>query len=93
MFGLNPVKMTVRNNAISWTGNGKILQKTAANSANSQGAKDGEVAGSGREGTFIVSHIAKRKRNQTIRKPQKCWTELSTHIANSIMSIFGIMMD
>lgn len=46
-----------------------------------------------KRGHIHISDIAKRKRNQIIRKPQKCWTELSTYIANSIMSIFGIMMD
>lgn len=53
MFGLNPVKMSVRNNARSWTGIKKILPKTPVSHANSQGAKEREVVGREREGTFI----------------------------------------
>lgn len=49
MFGLNSVKMTIGNNVSSWTGNRKTLQKSPTKSANSQGAKEGEVVGGGKE--------------------------------------------
>lgn len=74
MFGLNPVKMTIGNNASSWTGNRKTLQKSPTKSANSQGAKEGEVVEEEKRGHIDISHRAQRKRNQTTRKPQECWT-------------------
>lgn len=49
MFGLNPVKMTMSYNASSWIGNRKTLQKSPTKNANSQGAKESEVVGGGKE--------------------------------------------
>lgn len=64
MFGLNPVKMTARNSASSWTGNRKTLQISPTKSANSQGAEEGDVVGGGREKTRTYqSHIREKKKS------------------------------
>lgn len=71
MFGLNPVKMTVSNNARSWTGTQKILQKTPTNSATSQGAEGEKRLEEEARRHMHVSLVDERKRNPIIRKLQK----------------------